>query len=110
MSPFAYVRFLETFYARIAEVLESHSVNEIETAAGECLVVSGLPDRIPKHCSEVNGKEEGLGTREMGLGIREKFSKNQVLYRSTEGGGPKEEGEGTGDRRQGTVPRQTFLA
>ena len=46
-------------------------MNEIETAAGECLVVSGLPDRIPKHCSEVNGKEEGLGTWEMGLGIRE---------------------------------------
>ena len=53
MSPFAYVRFLETFYTRIAEVLESHSVNEIETAAGECLVVSGLPDKIAKHCSEV---------------------------------------------------------
>ena len=29
-------------------------MNEIETAAGECLVVSGLPDRIPKHCSEVS--------------------------------------------------------
>ena len=53
MSPFAYVRFLETFYTRIAEVLESHSVNEIETAAGECLVVSGLPDKVSKHCSEV---------------------------------------------------------
>ena len=54
MSPFAYVRFLETFYTRIAEVLESHSVNEIETAAGECLVVSGLPDRTTsKHTAEV---------------------------------------------------------
>ena len=55
MSPFAYVRFLEAFYMRIAEVLESHNVNEIETAAGECLVVSGLPDRssTSKHCSEV---------------------------------------------------------
>ena len=57
MSPFAYVRFLETFYTRIAEVLESHNVNEIETAAGECLVVSGLPDRsTSKHCSEVSSR------------------------------------------------------
>ncbi|XP_063695275.1 uncharacterized protein LOC134826715 [Bolinopsis microptera] len=84
MSPFAYVRFLETFYSRISEVLESHNVNEIETAAGECLVVSGLPDRIPKHCSEIALTALGLRSvmcRGLQLGVHGDF----VCFRLIQG-------------------------
>ncbi|KAL5252424.1 hypothetical protein ACHWQZ_G015260 [Mnemiopsis leidyi] len=86
MSPFAYVRFLEAFYTRIAEVLESHRVNEIETAAGECLVVSGLPDRSPttKHCSEIALTALGLRSvmcRGLQLGVHGDF----VCFRLIQG-------------------------
>ena len=67
-------------------MLESHKVNEIETAAGECLVVSGLPDRSPttKHCSEIALTALGLRSvmcRGLQLGVHGDF----VCFRLIQG-------------------------